>query len=300
MISNELRRSLELIAAFLFLAVLAPAFTSAAPVGITITPLKYVIEAKPGERIVKEVTVINPNDFGLKVKPEFQDFKVAEDNTIQWIPADVENPYKMTDWILLDQSEITLKPKGERKLPFSIYVPSNARPGGHYAAVFFTAVMDETTTGVGSVPRVGALIILNVAGDVKKTGELVNFSGPLFVGSGPVNFKFTMLNTGTTHFETGGTITLTNIFGQKTVINSEKKFLYPGIKRDILAQWDKKTPIGIFWVRANIGDGEGNQFSKSKVMVALPFRYFLPALAALIVIILAWRVLGRKFKIVRV
>lgn len=284
----------------MFLAALAPDFAFAAPVGITITPLKYIIEANPGERFTREVIVINPNDFNLTVRPEFQDFKVAENNTIQWIPANVENPYKMTDWILIDRTEITLKPRGERKLPFSIYVPRNARPGGHYAAVFFAAVMDETITGVGSVPRVGALIILNVAGDVKKTGELKSFSSPLFVGSGPVNFKFTVLNTGTTHFETSGKITLTNIFGQKTVIDSEKKFLYPNIKRDILAQWNKKTPIGIFLVRANISDGEGNQFSKSRIMVALPLKIFLPVLAGLIVLIFAWRIFKRKFKIVKV
>mgnify|MGYP001565481371 CR=1 FL=1 len=283
----------------LSLLILLPGFVFAAgPIGITITPLKYIIEANPGESFRKEVTVINPNDFVLNVRPEFQDFKVTGENEIQWVPNDVENPYKMTDWIYINTGTISLKPRGEAKLPFTIVVPQKARVGGHYAAIFFTAVM-ETEGNVGSVPRVGALIILNVAGDVKKTGEFVKFSSPLLVGSGPVDFKFTFLNTGTTHYEGGGQVVLRNIFGQKTVLASEKKFFYPDIKRDIVAQWDKKYPVGLYLVRANINDGIGTQFTKTRILLALPLKIFLPALALLAILVFGWRMFKRKFKIVR-
>jgi len=283
----------------LSLAILLPSFVFAAgPIGITITPLKYVIEANPGESFRKEITVINPNDFVLNVRPEFQDFKVVGENEIQWVPNDVENPYRMTDWIYINNSVISLKPRGEAKLPFTINVPRKARVGGHYAAVFFTAVT-ETEGNVGSVPRVGALIILNVAGDVKKTGEFVKFSSPFLVGSGPVDFKFTFLNTGTTHYEGSGQVVLTNIFGQKTTLVSEKKFFYPDIKRDITARWDKKYPIGIYLVRANISDGIGTQFTKTRILLAMPLKVFLPVLALLVILILAWRIFKKKFKIVK-
>jgi hypothetical protein len=281
------------------LMVLLPGFVFAAgPMGITITPLKYVIEANPGERFQREITVINPNDFVLNVRPEFQDFKVAGENEIQWVPNDVENPYKMTDWIYINKSIISLKPHGEAKLPFTIVVPQKARVGGHYAAVFLTAVT-ETEGNVGSVPRVGALIILNVAGDIKKTGELVKFSSPLLVGFGPVDFKFTFLNTGTTHYENNGQVVLRNMLGQKTVLASEKKFFYPEIERETVARWDKKYPIGFYLVQASIGDGVGKQFTKTRIMLALPLKIFLPVLALLIILILTWRVFKRKFKIVR-
>ncbi len=283
----------------LFLAVLLPGFVFAAgPIGITITPLKYVIDANPGESFRKEITVINPNDYVLNVRPEFQDFKVTGENEIQWVPNDVENPYKMTDWIYINSNVISLKPRGEAKLPFTINVPRKARVGGHYAAIFFTAVM-ETEGNVGSVPRVGALIILNVAGDVKKTGELVKFSSPLLVSSGPVDFKFTFLNTGTTHYESSGQVVLTNIFGQKTTLASEKKFFYPDIKRDTATKWDKKYPVGIYLVRASMSDGIGTQFTKTRIMVALPLKIFLPALALLAILVFGWRMFKRKFKIVR-
>lgn len=270
------------------------------PVGITITPLKYVFDdTAPGEHIVKEVTVINPNNFTLHVRPEFQDFKVTENNEIQWIPTNVENPYKMTDWIGIDQGAIALEPYGERKLSFTIDVPQDASPGGHYAAIFFSAILDTEGGNVGSIPRVGSLVIMNVRGDVEKSGELLSFNAPFFVRSGPVVFSFSFLNTGTTHYENSGQITLRNMLGQKTVISSEKKFVYPGIQRDIQAVWERKYPTGIYFAKASIADGEGNTYNKSRLLFALPLVIFLPVLGGVLILWVLWRVFKSRFKIVR-
>jgi len=269
----------------------------AGPLGITITPSKYVVEVKPGDVYSDYITVINPNDFTMRVKSEYQDFKVSDRNEVQWVPAGVENPFSLADWINIDRSTRTLKPKGEVTVPFTIKVPKDAAAGGHYGAIFFVPVLSETGGDVGSVPRVGALIILNVAGDIKKTGELVNFRAPLFVGSGPVVFKFNFLNTGTTHYEVKGKITIRNLVFGKTEIDSEKKFVYPNINRDILAKWDKANPFGIYWVKGVISDGAGNQYTKHRIMFALPIKIFLPILLILVILYWAWKYVRRKFKI---
>src|SRR3989344_7658264 len=141
---------------------LYPSIASAAA-GITIAPVKYKLDVERGQVVENTITVANPNDFILKVRAEFQDFKVTENNNIQWLPGDIENPYKMIDWIRIRQDVITLKPKEEQSVPFKVIVHKNATAGGKYAAVFFTGVI-EGGGNIGAVPRVGALIILNVKG----------------------------------------------------------------------------------------------------------------------------------------
>ena len=95
---------------------------ASAATGITIAPVKYKLDVERGQVIENTITVANPNDFVLKIRAEFQDFKVTENNDIQWLPGDLENTYKMSDWIRIRQDVITLKPKEEQSVPFKISV----------------------------------------------------------------------------------------------------------------------------------------------------------------------------------
>lgn len=292
-------RALSLVvSSFVFASfLLFPNYLSAAT-GITIAPIKYKFDAKPSQVLESAITVANPNDFILRVKAEFQDFKVTEGNNIQWLPSNIENPFKMSDWVRIRQDIITLKPKEELSVPFKIRVPDNATAGGKYAAIFFTSVI-EGEGNIGAVPRVGALIILNVAGDLKKTGELISFDGPRFVNAGPVDFALSFLNTGTTHYETKANFTVKNFFWNSGSFPSETKFVYPNIKRDLKATWNKKVLIGIYSVSAKIFDGEGNVYEKSRLVIGFPYKYLIIFAGILTILFGLYRWFKKKFKIVR-
>lgn len=284
---------------FIFASFLFYPSNASAATGITIAPVKYKLDVERGQVIENAITVANPNDFILKVRAEFQDFKVTEGNNIQWLPGDIENPYKMSDWIRIRQDVITLKPKEELSVPFKIFVPKNATAGGKYAAVFFTGVI-EGGGNIGAVPRVGALVILNVKGDLKKTGNLLSFSGPRFVNNGPVNFTLSFLNTGTTHYETRTDFTVKNFFWKSGAFASETKFVYPNIKRELNATWDKKALLGIYTVKAKVLDGEGNIYEKSKLVIGFPYIYLLILIGVLAALFYLYRWFKKKFKLVRV
>src|SRR3989338_6227509 len=269
-----------------------------AAVGITIAPVKYKFDVERGQVVENTITVANPNDFVLKVRAEFQDFKVTEDNNIQWLPGDIENPYKMSDWIGIRQDVITLKPKEEQSVPFKISVPKNATAGGKYAAVFFTGVI-EGGGNIGAVPRVGALIILNVKGDLKRTGELLNFSGPRIANNGPVNFTLSYLNTGTTHYEAKADFTVKNFFWKSGSFSSETKFVYPNIKRDLKATCNQRALLGVYTIKAKILDGDGNVYEQSKLVIGFPYLYLLILIGVLATLFYLYRWFKKKFKIVR-
>lgn len=288
-----------LILPFIFAFFLFYPSNAKAAVGITIAPVKYKFDVDRGQVIEDAITVANPNDFILRVRAEFQDFKVTEGNNIQWLPGDIENPYKMSDWIKIRQDVITLKPKEELSVPFKIFVPKNATAGGKYAAIFFTGVL-EGGGDIGAVPRVGALVILNVKGDLKRTGELLNFSGPRFVNNGPVNFTLSFLNTGTTHYEAKADFMVKNFFWKSGTFSSEVKFVYPNIKRDLNATWDKKVLLGVYSVRAKVLDGDGNVYEESKIVIGFPYIYLLILIGVLSALFYLYRWLKKKFKLVRI
>jgi hypothetical protein len=215
------------------------------------------------------------------------------------LPGDIENPYKMSDWIKINQDVITLKPKEELSVPFKIVVPQNAPAGGKYAAIFFTGII-EGGGNIGAIPRVGSLIILNVKGDLKKTGKLLDFKGPLLVNNGPVDFTISFLNTGTTHYEVKADIAAKNLFWESGTFSSETKFVYPNIKRELKATWNKKTLFGIYFLKAKISDGDGNVYEKSKLLIGFPYIYGLIVIGLLILLSYLYRWFRKKFKIVRV
>ncbi len=276
-------------------------YAAQGPIGVSITPIKWDINANKGEVIRETVTAVNPNDFILKVVPEFQDFRVLENAGIQWIPADVENPYRMVDWINIATEPITLKPKGQTDVPFTITVPKNASVGGHYAAVFFRVVIGPNEANIGSIPRVGALIILNVNGPVNKGGEISQFSVPKFINQGPVKFQLSLKNIGTTHYEPDVEVNIQSIFGPRVKINPEKgRLIYPGVSRTLKTEWNKKYPLGLYFATATFTDGDGANHTKSIWFVGFPWQKVLAIFAILAAIRYLYLYLKRKFKIVRI
>ena len=273
---------------------------SLAAIGISVAPVKYKFEVDPGQVVESSIVVSNPNEFSIEVRPEFQDFKVTENNNIQWLPSDIENPYKMSDWIKISQDTISLKPEEDFSIPFKIQVPKNATAGGRYAAIFFTGVLESGEGNIGAVPRVGALIILNVKGELKKTGQLLKLKGPVFANNGPVDFIATFKNTGTTHYETRLNVSVKNIFWKSGEFKSQEKFVYPNINREFTATWEKKALFGIYIAKASVADGDGNIYGKTKVFIGFPYLYIIVLAGLALAAYYLKRWFKKKFKIVRV
>lgn len=275
-------------------------YTSAKSVGVSITPLKYDISAKPGDVIEQVVTAINPNDFPISVLPEFQDFKL-EENGITFIPPDADNPWKMSDWINIQTEPIRLEPKEYHNVPFTITVPENAGSGGHYAAVFFKIVDSGEGEGFGATARVGSLILLNVLGDFRKTGEFIDFQTPIFWNKGPIVFKTSFRNTGTAHYDITAKVSIYNFLGfKKYQTVSETRFITPQVTRYLTAKWEKTWPTGIFKATAVVTDGEGVQHTKTAWFIGFPWVWGLAGLGVLVILYFVFRIIRRKFRIVKV
>ena len=187
-------------------------------------------------------------------------------------------------WTLVSPKEFILEPGGLQRVRFIIDVPPDAAPGGHYLSIL--ASLDVSGAGPGGVSvghRVGALILLRVAGEVKEDLRVAAFTGPGFAARGPVTFDLLARNWGNVHLRPAGVVTVGNMFGDEVArMPIQKENILPGSERSFAVTWDAGWQIGSFTAEYVGIYGAQNTVVKSRsTVVIFPWHVALPALAAL-------------------
>jgi len=185
--------------------------------GVGISPLTFELTANPGDVIENQVKVYNPSDATVGIRMEVEDFTVeGEIGHVKIEPAGTET-YSLTKWVKMEPMEFVLNPAEQRFVKFTINIPENAEPGGHYGSVLArtTAVIGGEYVGAAVAGRVGALVLLSVAGEVEENLTIKDFSAPRYSEYGPIPFTLRFENKGTVHVKPKGFVTVTNWFGRK-------------------------------------------------------------------------------------
>jgi hypothetical protein len=288
-------------AALLSVSFLFPA-ESHAQVGISLFPIKFNVTVAPGQTYSDTVTVINPNDFPIGVQPELENIAGGNQGSIDL--TDTNIPHGLSAWININQTEFTLAPQQQLQVPFTITVPPDGEPGGHYGAILFRGLSagSSSAAGVGISGRVGTVILLNVPGASFATGNIASFAGPSsYVSHGPFQFAFTVNNTGNTHFTPQGQITLSGPLFGNTVIPFNSGIVFPGYDRTFTASWPGRYAFGPITATLTLTIPDNTStVTESITFFAFPWQETLIALAILIVLFIFFRTWKKNFKIVRV
>lgn len=56
--------------------------------------------------------------------------------------------FSLSNWISIEDKNLTLANGETREVKFSVKVPANAEPGGHYGAIFFAPAADKGQVSV--------------------------------------------------------------------------------------------------------------------------------------------------------
>jgi len=209
---------------------------------LTVSPAKILLSADPGERIETKMRVRNDSERILTFYPVFERYSTRGGEE----PIFTPEKFGLVTWMRTEPSELTLGFKETGEVAVIIDLPEDAEPGGHYAAVFWsTAPPEGKGTGVGIVTRVGALVLLEISGEVKVSGEIINFQTQKKVLNRlPANFTYALQNKGTVHLGPVGQITLKNLFGKIVAVldaNPGKYHVLPGDSRTFTAvNWEPK------------------------------------------------------------
>jgi len=277
---------------------------ASAQLSISIYPLSFKAYVNPGDTWRGSVTVINSNDFPISVSPERENLVGGAEGEII-LTGEKEQDYGLASWIKYDSLEDVVLVAGERKqINFEMKIPQNAQPGGHYGAVLFRgtelnkAISQES--GLGIAGRVGAVMLFEVSGDVKKTGEISSIIAPKFIDRGPLDFSFKIKNTGNTFFLPEGKVEFKN-FWNKLENTWEPRVVFPGFERTFKTSLDKKYLFGPIkaTVLAKMSDG-ADLTPVSVTIWAWPWK---ETLIFLIIIFSLWLIklwLLRNFKLVKI
>ena len=211
--------------------------------GLGISPLTFELTANPGDVIINQLRVYNPSDSTIGMKMEVEDFTVTgEIGHVKIEPAETET-YSLVRWVETEPTEFTLGPGEWKFVNFTINVPEDAEPGGHYGSILASTVgvVGPGITGSAIAQRVGALVLLSVSGNIKEELTVESFSAPKYSEYGLIPFTIRFKNTGTIHVKPRGFITITNWIGRKvTDIEFPIRNVIPEAVRKIETSWDKK------------------------------------------------------------
>ena len=108
---------------------------------LSISPLKHEFTIEAGAEKSATVLVTNGTDAPITLYTSKEDFVAGDDTgTPMFIKLkdQVSETFSLANWIQIESENITLAKGESREIRFTIKVPKNSEPGGHYGAIFFS------------------------------------------------------------------------------------------------------------------------------------------------------------------
>ncbi|MFH1714106.1 MAG: hypothetical protein ABH831_00730 [Candidatus Nealsonbacteria bacterium] len=214
---------------------------------LTISPAKIFLSADPGETITTEMRVRNDLPETANFYPAFERYSTSGGRDE---PVFTPEGSGFPTWITASPSKVTLGEKETGNITITIKVPEDAEPGGHSAGIFWSSAppKGEKLEGgtVGIVTRVGALVLLEVSGDVTESGEVTDFQSVKKINrSRPIGFIYGFKNTGNVHLVPKGEVLIKNFWGKTIEILSANPLgshILSKTSRDMYAaNWEAKA-----------------------------------------------------------
>ena len=272
---------------------------------LSVSPTLFDMSAEKGQAWQSSVKVINVNKYDLTVYASVVNFVPrGEGGEVGFLPIDPENSNNSTlaEWINITNEPIVIPSEKTVEVPFSIKVPNDASPGGHYAAVLIGTKPlqdDKKQTKVQTSQMVTSLIFTRIAGNIIELGDIREFrSTETFLSRPEATFELRFENKGNVFLQPQGEIKITNMWGEERGIipinqNSQygkvpqKTGGSDGIRKFTFAwkgEWSI-ADIGRYTATVTLGYGTDNrQFTSAKTTFwVIPFKLLFGVLFSLII-----------------
>jgi len=177
---------------------------------VTVGPVKLEIKADPGETLQGSTFLMNETKTAATYYPSFEGF-TEEGGSKKFFKeaSDLASWFQMPEAVHLDALE-------QKTIPYTIHVPEDASPGGHFAVMWWGTGNSSSGQQVSMITRAGILVYLRVSGDIIEKGAVSNFSAGKgkFVLRFPAVFNLSFKNDGNVYLKPQGNIEIKNIFGR--------------------------------------------------------------------------------------
>lgn len=249
---------------------------------LSVTPTLFQMSAEKGQIWQSQIKVINSNEFPITVYAEPVNFVPRGERghgRFQPVFEDVTEGATLAEWIGLDRGKpITIAPQQSQVIPFTIAVPDDASPGGHFAAILIGTKPPEGSgqVAVKTSQIVSSLFFLRIEGDVVEEGHIRALSvNKQFVQSPEAELVLRFENRGNVHLQPQGQITIYNMWGKQRgviPINHQTHFgnVLPQTIRKFEFSWSGETSItdiGRYTAEATLAYGAGSKKFETREVV---------------------------------
>ncbi len=225
---------------------------------ISVTPPLIQLTVGPGENWTSSLKVINTNSYDVSYYASVVDFKAqGEEGEGTLIPlvngaSTTPNSYSLASWITLSPAPVLIRAGGSGQIPFTVHVPADAEPGGHYAAILVGTQpggvqLSGPSMRISSV--VSSLVFVKIRGETTESGRIREFRTDKYVNDTPsADFLLRFENTGNTHIQPQGDVVIYNMWGKKrgeVAVNESGNFgnVLPGSTRKFTFTWAGDTDL---------------------------------------------------------
>jgi len=281
-------------------SILAQKASAQTPVrSYTISPPSILAPLTPGQRSEGVVKLRNETDEPISFTVLIEDFIVTDTHGTPTIlpPDTLSNKYSASSWIAIYPNSFTIQPHQRQEMNYYIQIPSDARPGGHYAAVVFSPITEKgvDSTGATVQSQLGTLFSVVIDGPIREKAEVSRFFAPTFQEYGPIPVETQIKNMSDAHIRPVGNITMTNMLGGKSVQPLKEHNIFPEAARDYVNLFGEKWMLGRYTATFEATYGKNNQTLMATVAFwVIPWKIIIVIILFIIAAILAYMLLTKK------
>ncbi len=257
---------------------------------LSISPHTFELDVFRGEIIEKKIKITNKSEVALPIAVKLVDFTARDEMGATTFDGTIQDAsISSRVWFEIKSPNFILDAGETEEVNFTISVPENAEPGGHYSVMLFEPQLpsfyfEEDQPKV--VPVVGTLFLFSVKvfsldPQVEQKLEVIEFALPkeerlvalenltsAFIGNiiqaadevtitkkSPSNFILRIKNNDIYHIKPFGKVLIFNIFGKKIgETEIPQTTILPGKIRRFPIQFFPETPKYLRWLPEPISD----------------------------------------------
>lgn len=215
---------------------------------IVMSPASNRFHIDAGETVHKTFTIINDGTVDLHFKVYANPYSVSNKTYLPNYDAKPVNADLYT-WVTFEKDDWHLNPGESVEIPYTLSVPQDAAPGGHYSVIFAeTEVNNQDGGQIQRQKRVGAIQYTTVRGEYVTSGKDIGARIDWLQLGGTIQASLSVDNTGNADFVTETLLKIENIFGSKVYEDKKPYIVLPKTTRDIPLNWENGASIGLYQV----------------------------------------------------
>jgi len=288
-----------------------------------IPPSLEFTDVDPATTVTSKVKLFNETATTISLFAETATFSALDETGTPNIQPGTSDE-DLASWITVTDGPFTVEPGQRVEVPFTITLPADATPGGHYATILFSPKPSETTEQgqVAVTQKVGTLVLVRVKGIVNETGSIAEFTPEANQTSFnrlPVAFFLRFTNGGNVHLRPTGNLTIRNMLGGTSTVlpvNSDLGAVLPQSTRRFDLAWEKEPlagqqgnffqelkaewnnfALGSYTATIDVAFGQKNDKTATQTIKfwVFPWRLFLAGAVVLIALIFLLRFIIRRY-----